>query len=139
MFVLCWLSLSCVFFCKQKTAYEMRISDWSSDVCSSDLIPVALGLLLNVVMHRGKLVETLMTEATVVGARIDQRRINGRHRRRHVDFLRVRRDRWAIGLGFRCSQPFAPDPLRLFYAWPHAATDEPWHCREGRANNYTKI
>src|SRR3546814_8969258 len=26
-----------MFFCKQKTAYEMRISDWSSDVCSSDL------------------------------------------------------------------------------------------------------
>src|SRR3546814_1605151 len=26
-----------VFFFKQKTAYEMRISDWSSDVCSSDL------------------------------------------------------------------------------------------------------
>src|SRR3546814_3798949 len=28
----------CFFFFKQKTAYEMRISDWSSDVCSSDLI-----------------------------------------------------------------------------------------------------
>src|SRR3546814_12743267 len=28
------------FFCKQKTAYEMRISDWSSDVCSSDLFGV---------------------------------------------------------------------------------------------------
>src|SRR3546814_16808143 len=28
-----------VFFFKQKTAYEMRISDWSSDVCSSDLSP----------------------------------------------------------------------------------------------------
>src|SRR3546814_5239228 len=28
------------FFFKQKTAYEMRISDWSSDVCSSDLRPV---------------------------------------------------------------------------------------------------
>src|SRR3546814_6979940 len=27
------------FFFKQKTAYEMRISDWSSDVCSSDLFP----------------------------------------------------------------------------------------------------
>src|SRR3546814_10789072 len=27
------------FFFKQKTAYEMRISDWSSDVCSSDLHP----------------------------------------------------------------------------------------------------
>src|SRR3546814_4177327 len=29
------------FFCKQKTAYEMRISDWSSDVCSSDLADFA--------------------------------------------------------------------------------------------------
>src|SRR3546814_3331533 len=29
------------FFFKQKTAYEMRISDWSSDVCSSDLPPHA--------------------------------------------------------------------------------------------------
>src|SRR3546814_3937148 len=32
---LCYLFF--VFFFKQKTAYEMRISDWSSDVCSSDL------------------------------------------------------------------------------------------------------
>src|SRR3546814_9291161 len=32
----CGLSYVFVFF-KQKTAYEMRISDWSSDVCSSDL------------------------------------------------------------------------------------------------------
>src|SRR3546814_11257678 len=31
--------MSCiVFVCKQKTAYERRISDWSSDVCSSDLM-----------------------------------------------------------------------------------------------------
>src|SRR3546814_6634465 len=30
--------LSSFFFFKQKTAYEMRISDWSSDVCSSDLL-----------------------------------------------------------------------------------------------------
>src|SRR3546814_5379933 len=29
--------LCCFFFFKQRTAYEMRISDWSSDVCSSDL------------------------------------------------------------------------------------------------------
>src|SRR3546814_4799428 len=28
------------FFFKQKTAYEMRVSDWSSDVCSSDLRPM---------------------------------------------------------------------------------------------------
>src|SRR3546814_1329644 len=30
-------NLFCFFLFKQKTAYEMRISDWSSDVCSSDL------------------------------------------------------------------------------------------------------
>src|SRR3546814_17738068 len=36
-FVLCIF-----FFFKQKTAYEMRISDWSSDVCSSDLIAYVL-------------------------------------------------------------------------------------------------
>src|SRR3546814_17534520 len=30
-----------IFFFKQKTAYEMRISDWSSDVCSSDLSVIA--------------------------------------------------------------------------------------------------
>src|SRR3546814_14166857 len=30
--------ISMFFFFKQKTAYEMRISDWSSDVCSSDLV-----------------------------------------------------------------------------------------------------
>src|SRR3546814_19594662 len=35
-----------VFFFKQKTAYEMRISDWSSDVCSSDLAYFALALVL---------------------------------------------------------------------------------------------
>src|SRR3546814_6641449 len=46
------------FFFKQKTAYEMRISDWSSDVCSSDLggpamlvgtVVAAHGVLFNVV------------------------------------------------------------------------------------------
>src|SRR3546814_2920114 len=37
MIVMC---CSLLFFFKQKTAYEMRISDWSSDVCSSDLVEV---------------------------------------------------------------------------------------------------
>src|SRR3546814_5469253 len=31
------------FFFKQKTAYEVRISDWSSDVCSSDLLRFVMG------------------------------------------------------------------------------------------------
>src|SRR3546814_19427896 len=38
--VVCFLFL---FFFKQKTAYEMRISDWSSDVCSSDLVYMVTG------------------------------------------------------------------------------------------------
>src|SRR3546814_1881435 len=37
MRVLFVIFFCCFFFFKQKTAYEMRISDWSSDVCSSDL------------------------------------------------------------------------------------------------------
>src|SRR3546814_6355008 len=37
----CWIVF---FFFKQKTAYEMRISDWSSDVCSSDLWPPVNGV-----------------------------------------------------------------------------------------------
>src|SRR3546814_4272518 len=50
--ITCYDSL-CVrlfFFFKQKTAYEMRISDWSSDVCSSDLQPPA-GFELALGMH----------------------------------------------------------------------------------------
>src|SRR3546814_2309052 len=36
------------FFFKQKTAYEMRISDWSSDVCSSDLfVALAIGVIVH--------------------------------------------------------------------------------------------
>src|SRR3546814_8643544 len=51
MFVVCCRCFVChvyvvfvcfFFFFKQKTAYEMRISDWSSDVCSSDLVEVSL-------------------------------------------------------------------------------------------------
>src|SRR3546814_6374314 len=45
MLIRCWSCVVCSsvvccwrFFFKQKTAYEMRISDWSSDVCSSDLL-----------------------------------------------------------------------------------------------------
>src|SRR3546814_4024823 len=48
------------FFFKQKTAYEMRISDWSSDVCSSDLarasarhaVRIRLGLSQGLAAHR---------------------------------------------------------------------------------------
>src|SRR3546814_18294644 len=49
------------FFCKQKTAYEIRISDWSSDVCSSDLETQRFGQALDdagdrdLVDHLGRL------------------------------------------------------------------------------------
>src|SRR3546814_7136620 len=40
------IALCCgFFFFKQKTAYEMRISDWSSDVCSSDLGPGTIAMI----------------------------------------------------------------------------------------------
>src|SRR3546814_10803850 len=57
LLVCCWLLMrwlvlllfclaSMIFFFKQKTSYEMRISDWSSDVCSSDLVATFLVSLL---------------------------------------------------------------------------------------------
>src|SRR3546814_5939015 len=45
------MSVFMFFFFKQKTAYEMRISDWSSDVCSSDLIATGLFIGLE---HRAR-------------------------------------------------------------------------------------
>src|SRR3546814_19902401 len=48
-----------LFFFKQKTAYEMRISDWSSDVCSSDLLvegglAAAAGVAVFAVLRMGR-------------------------------------------------------------------------------------
>src|SRR3546814_10553870 len=40
------------FFFKQKTAYEMRISDWSSDVCSSDLAATQIQLANQIIARR---------------------------------------------------------------------------------------
>src|SRR3546814_7533521 len=40
-----WMGHVVFFFFKQKTAYEMRISDWSADVCSSDLSGSRIALL----------------------------------------------------------------------------------------------
>src|SRR3546814_9230941 len=48
------------FFFKQKTAYEMRISDWSSDVCSSDLA----SMLTNMAKHLQRLDFSSLTQLT---------------------------------------------------------------------------
>src|SRR3546814_7272598 len=50
---------SLFFFFKQKTAYEMRISDWSSDVCSSDLIAAFRATGLQPIEHIGDQVADL--------------------------------------------------------------------------------
>src|SRR3546814_1676374 len=57
-----------IFFFKQKTAYEMRISDWSSDVCSSDLTAAA-GHVQHVALAE-KLLGALLAED---GAAVDPR------------------------------------------------------------------
>src|SRR3546814_8218418 len=44
-----------VFFFKPKTAYEMRISDWSSDVCSSDRLAHGFGGLVDHLLGRHRL------------------------------------------------------------------------------------
>src|SRR3546814_18820871 len=62
-----------MFFFKQKTAYEMRISDWSSDVCSSDLRLAAVA------------VQRLDDQRAVAPVEILHRvEIAGDHRRRHI-------------------------------------------------------
>src|SRR3546814_7636957 len=50
-----------IFFCKQKTAYEMRISDWSSDVCSSDLTQQPVLASLEDRDLRARILEASMT------------------------------------------------------------------------------
>src|SRR3546814_12924435 len=60
--------LCCVF--KQKTAYEMRISDWSSDVCSSDLPASAYGKKLPKRLMKPKTSMTRPTTAQPLRTRI---------------------------------------------------------------------
>src|SRR3546814_657805 len=52
------------FFFKQKTAYEMRISDWSSDVCSSDLAPATTRSATTWLMRNGSGSKTWLTTST---------------------------------------------------------------------------
>src|SRR3546814_17746154 len=61
-----------VFFFKQKTAYELRISDWSSDVCSSDLGLTIRGSGIDVpAMDSAVLVRQSAERATVVDNRLE--------------------------------------------------------------------
>src|SRR3546814_9428356 len=92
------------FFCKQKTAYEMRISDWSSDVCSSDLAirrtPTGC-LSATRSTHSRPPRECVEHARTIdeVGARQDQRRVRGpersEERRVGKECVSTCRSRWS--------------------------------------------
>src|SRR3546814_4719375 len=82
VFVLIWLLLLFqmffFFFFKQKTAYEMRISDWSSDVCSSDLrIPLQDSPLELRYYERANWTDVAprMLQSLIVQSRSEERRV----------------------------------------------------------------
>src|SRR3546814_7101718 len=91
---------SVFFFFKQKTAYEMRISDWSSDVCSSDL-----ELHLDLSGRRGSLkslVDVLnhhLLDAYAAGKRvvviIDEAQERSEERRVGKECVSTCRSRWS--------------------------------------------
>src|SRR3546814_1635987 len=93
-------SLTFFFFFKQKTAYEMRISDWSSDVCSSDL-------------------------AIVVGdlnvAPLENDVWNHKRLRRSVGHTPLEAERmkdfWAAGELIDVPRHFVPEPEPLYTWW----------------------
>src|SRR3546814_12719042 len=92
--------ISYFFFFKQKTAYEMRISDWSSDVCSSDLVPQqelhdALGIMARLRrghQQSGKLEEPL--GIALARHRQNELRKIGRDRRHGISGFQIR-NAWA--------------------------------------------
>src|SRR3546814_13131289 len=109
------------FFFKQKTAYEMRISDWSSDVCSSDLPDAGAG--------RGRTVAEDGADPPGAGggARVpDARRSAGRagagHRHRHRHDALNRPDPWSVK---KPGATFAP-------CWPLCSVIALLNCRTVR-------
>src|SRR3546814_4823795 len=81
---------TCFHFCffKQKTAYEMRISDWSSDVCSSDL--------RGDVEHLVPLVRNLLSHQIVLGENMFAA-MHRRNRRNDDLVIRILRQRKQCG------------------------------------------
>src|SRR3546814_4114041 len=95
-----------IFFFKQKTAYEMRISDWSSDVCSSDLhmvIPLFVGRsksikALEAAMEGGKSIMLVAQKnASKDEPTADDREGDGRSEERRVgkECVSTCRSRWS--------------------------------------------
>src|SRR3546814_2248127 len=91
------------FFFKQKTAYEMRISDWSSDVCSSDLVGDPKQMPPTSFFERAASedaeeetgfaddMESILDEA--LAASIKWHRLTGHYRSRHESLIAFSKDR----------------------------------------------
>src|SRR3546814_5406648 len=73
----CWFCCFFFFFFKQKTAYEMRISDWSSDVCSSDLGLDAVAAAARSVVARTASIGMSLDTGTVPGSPKERRIADG--------------------------------------------------------------
>src|SRR3546814_4812712 len=78
------------FFFKQKTAYEMRISDWSSDVCSSDL-----GLLRQIVVDDQRVHAVVAEELAHRAAGIRGEKLRSEERRVGKECVSTCRSRWS--------------------------------------------
>src|SRR3546814_2166973 len=96
------------FFCKQKTAYEMRISDWSSDVCSSDLTTRGAGLWR-------ALDELAASRGFDVWLRAEHPQLATMAAMNRRDFLRYAAASMALGGIAACSRPQAETivPMRM--------------------------
>src|SRR3546814_2942648 len=99
------MDIVCFFFFKQKTADVMRISDWSSDVCSSDLVLLSIfGTLLtdNLVDNFGVTLQTTTTLfsvaliATFVCWYVSEKTLSRSEERRvGKECVRTGRSRWS--------------------------------------------
>src|SRR3546814_17721054 len=112
------------FFFKQKTAYGMRISDWSSDVCSSDLSSVPLG---HDAQGRPVLLRDIWPAPAVIAAALAEM---PRQRGRSAPYTPARWNSlpvqpgpqfaWQDGSTFLCPPPFFERQASAFGALPGA-------------------
>src|SRR3546814_8915556 len=109
------------FFFKQKTAYEMRISDWSSDVCSSDLLePAREGQRQGRYRHAQQLERHVLT-ASVPAARRDRPGTKARKQGAGRRLARIPPARTPTA-GSTSGRGHCPRPLFLFFAYPRGCT-----------------
>src|SRR3546814_6632730 len=99
-----FLDIFVFFFFKQKTAYEMRISDWSSDVCSSDLVgelPLSVQAKLLRALQNGEIQrlgadQTIKTDVRIIAATNRQlKESRSEERRVGKECVSTCRSRWS--------------------------------------------